>query len=256
MVEVRGLSWWEELDSRSQIRSRVAETQAKSGKHGLQHHHPLEFSEFHHLVEIFTENLASWREDEPLTISDFQNLLSQSTTIDELKSELKKRTEKKSYWNTVFSPFFDNEEEWTTAAKSLTEWVIPLRNKVMHHRPIRRYEFERLQKENHTVLNALKAKRRVLKPEEKTELRNEAQILSQSLRYELERNRSLHDILQRQRQELAEAFSLPTRLLREIQKASRIEETRKIIEEVALRPTREIQKASEAFFEPFTKKKK
>jgi len=264
---MRGLSWWEELDPESQIGNRIAEIQAKSGKHGLQHHHPLEFSEFQHLVEIITGPLPSWREDKSLTVADFQDLLSKSATIDELKSELEKRVEKKSFWDT-FRQFFDNEEEWTIAAKSLTGWVIPLRNKVMHHRPIRQYEFDRLQKEIEIVRKALKAKRRVLKPEERAELQNKTQDLSQSLRHELEQIRSFHDILQRQRQDLAKVFSLPAQALHEMQKALRIKETQMM--EEALRPIRDMQKMSEevlrsirdaqevpkALFEPFTKKKK
>jgi hypothetical protein len=74
MVEVLGFSWWEKLGMES-VRRRVSEVGAKRRPTGLPLH-PIEFSEFDHLVEIITGDLASWQADKPLAVADLQDLLS------------------------------------------------------------------------------------------------------------------------------------------------------------------------------------
>jgi hypothetical protein len=190
-----------------------------------------------------------------------------------LKKEIARRIEKKSFWDTVFSQFFENKEQWQEAEQKLTKIIIPLRHRVMHHRLLRLYEFTQLQEASTLVLKSLEAKRRKLKGQEKTELQNKAEALSESLRqnfqgYEqlsqrleevLRPARQFQEIIQRQQEGqkrlIEEALEPTRRTQEEIRKILQpFEDSQRLLEEL-LRPYKEMQQRMEELTHPFSRNK-
>ena len=143
MTQVFGLSWWDRLGVK-QVTDRVADVREKHSSRGLQHHE-IELTEFEHLVLIITADMPSWSDDRALTVGDLQDLLQSCTTIQEVRAQLVRKTEKATIWDHVFSRFFSDADEWKAAKHDLIGTVVQVRHKVMHHRPVWRWELEKLQ---------------------------------------------------------------------------------------------------------------
>lgn len=141
MIENMGFEWWV-LVSDSSLVSRVTELEERSSK-GV-HHHPLEFSEFNHLLELVTTNIQSWEDKRQLTTNDLISLLDNCKKVSDIRDNISQKIAKNSFWDSVFSHYFEDEKAWSGVKEKISKDIIPIRNKVMHHRPIFSYELKRL----------------------------------------------------------------------------------------------------------------
>ncbi|MBW4449853.1 MAG: hypothetical protein KME38_24195 [Spirirestis rafaelensis WJT71-NPBG6] len=133
LTEVCGFDWWDNL-APADIRSKVLSICDKHQEDGTSLD-PLECTQFDDLIAIITAEVSEWSEDKSFSVNDFMELLSNCDSISELKNSLKEKMKKFSFWN-IFSRFFEDIKEWERTKKSMN-FVINVRHKVMHHRPIR-----------------------------------------------------------------------------------------------------------------------
>jgi len=148
MIEVKGFDWWGSiapfLDDQG-IQDSVQKIEGRIGETASALHHPLELMLFEDLIHIVTGSIQHWPTDKPLSADDFLEILSGCSSLDDLRKELKEKTRKVSLWNEVFALYFDDVNKWAETAKNLNAFVIPIRNKVMHHRPMHLWELQKLQ---------------------------------------------------------------------------------------------------------------
>jgi len=190
MTEVKGFDWWDSMTPPS-IRTRVLEVEKKSGNLSAIHH-PLEFTDFDHLVRIITGSVQEWTEDRPLSVADLLEILSDGRSIEEVRVKLAGKIRRISLWDTVFARYFEQADRWSELEKDITGFVIPARNKVMHHRPMRLYELRELSRIEESI--------RVLLISAKTELSQKERIEARRISIDF------IDVIRRQQEEWARAL--------------------------------------------------
>lgn len=185
MVEVLGFNWWNAFVPEN-IREKVKEVEKKAGEYQAKFHHPLEFTLFEDLIKIVTVDFQTWSDRRTITFSDLAELLSTCNSVEEIRTELENRRKVISFWGDVFSSYFDDKEAWTQLKKRIEGRVIPLRNKVMHHRVMREYELEQLKECRDEVNRVISlAKSELSDPEIKEALQN-AKIVLEGLRFQID----------------------------------------------------------------------
>jgi hypothetical protein len=163
IVEVLGFEWWTSLGE-VEIPGIDA---AKSELYKT--HHPLECAQFDDLLEIVTTEVAQWRADRPLSQADLLELLAEAETIEEVKENLKRKGEAFSFWDNVFARYFEDEQKWKRIRKELG-FIIGVRHKVMHHRPIHYGELEELKRKKEELIGLLASARSRLSDQERVEI--------------------------------------------------------------------------------------
>ena len=172
LVDVIGFNWLDKVVPKG-LRKKIKETESKSGKLQGKLHHPVEFMMFDDLIDMVTTNFQAWSDDYVLTASDLTGILSSCNTIQEFKSEIEKRRKRISLWDNVFANYFDNKEAWSQLKETIESKIIPIRNKVMHHRLMRIYELRQVsdcRNEIHIIIDSAKPK---LSEIERQEAKNE-----------------------------------------------------------------------------------
>jgi hypothetical protein len=171
MIEVGGFAWWDSVApslTTQEIQDGVKHVEKQIGS-ASEFHHPLELALFEHLVLIVTSSTQAWPSTKSLTIEELAELLADCWSIEELKAALLERTREVSLWDQVFARYFENVEDWKNLAHTLRDFVIPLRNKVMHHRPVFRYELRKLVETDQTVTMLLASAVTELSQEDRSE---------------------------------------------------------------------------------------
>ncbi|WP_103665011.1 hypothetical protein [Gracilimonas amylolytica] len=154
MIEVVGFNWWDRLIP-DKLKERAEEIAKSSNKKEEELHHPVEFTMFSGLIEIVTGKFTQWPKNKSLTVSDLEELLLKKNSMDELRIDLAEKSKTVSIWDDVFSKYFDDQKTWIELEDELTDRVIPIRNKVMHHRLLRIYEVKELKKHRTKLLGVL-----------------------------------------------------------------------------------------------------
>jgi hypothetical protein len=180
MVQVLGFDWWDRIGL-GNVQARVNEI-AQKNKASVVRHHPIEYTDFEHLLLIVTGHLAHWQEDRPVTAGELLDLLTGSANLDEVKRTLQDRTEKRSLWDSVFAYYFADQEHWTNVKKELLGPVIKLRNAVMHHRPVLCHEVEQLARFEDEILEVLATRKREVALAEREEVQAAAESVVGSVR--------------------------------------------------------------------------
>ena len=134
IAEIWGFNWWSSHPPEN-IAQRINRTYTQNNQYSRLH--PLECATFEDLIGIFTAKLPSWQNDQTLTVNDLSELLNNCDSVEEIKEYLQEKTQERSYWNNVFSKYFDDSQEWKQIEKDLNTYILRERNKVMHHRPMR-----------------------------------------------------------------------------------------------------------------------
>ena len=174
MTEIIGFDWWDSITpflTEQGIREGVQRVESTIGKASSAIHHPLELLLFDQLIPIITGSIQPWPADKPLSVVDLTEVLADCTSIEEVQGKLAEKTREIYLWDEVFVRYFENPDEWKNLAASLTEFVIPVRNKVMHHRPMHRWQLQRLEETEHVVDTLLASARTELPEEERAEAR-------------------------------------------------------------------------------------
>jgi len=148
MIEVKGFDWWDSiapfLDGQ-RIQDGVQKIEGRIGKTASALHHPLELTLFEDLIRIVTGSIQYWPTGKPLSADDLLEILPNCSSLDDLQKKLLEKTRKISLWNEVFARYFDDVGKWKEIEEDLTNLVIPVRHKVMHHRPMHLWELQKLQ---------------------------------------------------------------------------------------------------------------
>ncbi|WP_414548517.1 hypothetical protein [Anabaena sp. CCY 0017] len=162
-VEDLDFEWWETVANPT-LQQKAENIRSKSHEYGVPLH-PLECTFFEDLVEIIESKISKISETKPLYIIDLIELLSRCSSIKKFKSELKLSIEKVSYWDRIFSRYFQDEKQWKSIKSSL-RFIINERNKVMHHRPISLNAIETLSKKQQEIFSILDTVKTELTEEE------------------------------------------------------------------------------------------
>lgn len=183
-----GIDWLTMVDD-ARISSRVLATIQK-GQSAI-YQHPVEFTELDHLLEIVTLDLAAWAEQRSITADDLLSLLEVGTDLKDIRATLAQRMKKRSFWDVVFSPFFDDLPSWQSWKSRWKKEVIGLRNRVMHHRPVFDWEIDKLRVTAVEFTTLLSQHRKRLSMKDTESIRQSAQELMATFQF----RRDLHEAL-------------------------------------------------------------
>lgn len=255
MTEVIGFDWWDSMTPPS-VRARASEVEKKSGRLAAIHH-PLEFTDLDHLVQIVTGSVQDWSEDKHLSTADLVEILSDCRSIDEVQAKLAEKMRRISPWDTVFARYFKEADQWNELVKSIKRSVTPARNKVMHHRPMRLYELRELSCVEESVRALLASAKTELSHKERVEARRISTDLIDVIRRQQEEWARAMESIQRQQQEWAHAMLEPIRRQQE-EWARALEPTRGLQEQMAraLEPYQRLQEQMARALEPYQRLQK
>ena len=147
MTEIVGFDWWETMVPRG-VRKRVGEVQDKP-QTKERSDHPLALTYLYDLMTFVTGSIRRWSEDRAIFPADLADLLSECSSIDELREKLTEKTRSVSLWDEVFARYYPDEQQkqqWSELKKTIAETVVPIRDRVMHHRPVFHWELEELER--------------------------------------------------------------------------------------------------------------
>ncbi len=172
MIEVKGFNWWDSLApffTKQIVPDKVKYIEKQIGKTKASHHHAVELMYFTDLLYIVTASTQYWPAGKPLSADDLLKILSDCSSLDDLRGKLAEKTRKISIWNEVFARYFDDINKWVDTAKTLTDFVIDVRNKVMHHRPMHLWELQKLQETGQSLDTLLASAATKLSEEERAQ---------------------------------------------------------------------------------------
>jgi hypothetical protein len=169
LIEVCGFDWGNNLAS-ANIRENVRKVKNEADGTFLDF---LECTQFNDLIEIITQEVSEWTETKRLYVTDIQELRSSCKSLADFDNKLEQKTKKFSFWNNVFSRYFQDRKQWEQIKKSIKEIVIPERHKVMHHRPIRLSAITELLDKKSELFDLLDAAKSKLSEQERTEARQD-----------------------------------------------------------------------------------
>jgi len=154
MIEVKGFDWWYAITpflTDQGIRDEVQKIEKQMGKASSALHHPLELTLFDGLIRIVTASIQYWPTGKPLSVDDLMEILSDCSSLQDLQKKLAEKTRKVSLWDKVFARYFDDVDEWKQLTNTLNGFVIPVRNQVMHHRPMFLWQLQKLQETRQSI---------------------------------------------------------------------------------------------------------
>jgi len=154
MIDSLGIDWWSEIDDSSDLYQRTHEVQGKHSPSGYPAR-MLDFSHFSDLVDLLTMNRAHRSRDEPISVGELLEWSEEFGSLDKLHAHLKDETREQNLWDDVFGEFFENKSVWSDLRQDLEDRVIPTRHAVMHHRPIRLWEYRELTEYSERFHNVL-----------------------------------------------------------------------------------------------------
>lgn len=160
LTNVFGFAWWNSLGS-IEIPGIQDATHRKS-------HHPLELMTIDELIKFVTFENSAWHLDTAIQVKDIAAILDASTDFTEFKTAISSKYQKVSLWSLVFEKYLgENAPKWLTIRDKDLKFIIDLRNKVMHHRPVFCSELKVLEEKRNNLLQLLAAAPVQLSPEEK-----------------------------------------------------------------------------------------
>ena len=172
IVEVLGFEWWTSL---GEVQIPGIDTSDKRKAKLYETHHPLELVQFDDLVRTMRTQVVQWEVDRTLSSADLLELLTESKTTEEIRTKLERKLERFSLWDDVFAHYFEDTQEWSDFRKEL-DWIISVRHKVMHHRPVHYGELKTLHKKKNE-LSTLLASKSPLSEQELMEIQQSARNL-------------------------------------------------------------------------------
>ena len=177
IVDIWGFNWWNSHPP-EKIAQKTEEIYARNNKHFLLH--PLECTTFESLIAIVMAKLPNWQNDQTLTVNDLSKLLEECSSVEDIKNCLQEKTKKHSYWDNVFSQYFEDVEKWNKLEKDLKGLIIEQRNTVMHHRPMRFSMIHVLSKKRDEIIKLIDSAKPELPDEQRIEVKQEIQEMEMS----------------------------------------------------------------------------
>lgn len=185
MINVLGFDWWNAFIYEN-IRERVRDIETRAGKYQVKFHHPIEFTFFEDLIVIFTAKFQAWSSDQTITVSNLCELLSTCNSVEEIQKEVESRRKVVSFWDDVFSDYFDDKNSWSQLKKDIEKTIIPIRNKVMHHRLMRTYELQKLEEFRDELRRVLGLAKSTLSDAELEGVKSSIKIITDKLKPQLD----------------------------------------------------------------------
>jgi hypothetical protein len=134
LAEILGFDWW--VHSVPEKINKVTSDRYSNSRKDQISPHYLECTLFDDLIKLITINYCEFQDNLSFTNKEFDQLLQDCYSFDDLKLKWNQRKKVLSYWE-IFSKYFNDRKQWDDLKKELENFVINVRNKVMHHRPIR-----------------------------------------------------------------------------------------------------------------------
>jgi DNA-binding phage protein len=176
LIEVCGFDWWHNL-APANIRDNIRKVQNESDGTFLNF---LECTQFNDLIEIITQEVSEWTENKRLSVTDIQELRSNCKSLADFDNKLKQKTKKFSFWNNVFSRYFQDRRQWEQIKKSIKD-VITERHKVMHHRPISLSAITDLLNKKREIFTLLDSAKPKLSEQERIEVRQDIEDIRDTI---------------------------------------------------------------------------
>ncbi len=117
MIDVVGFDWWNSFIT-GKLREKVEKTESKA-RNQVKFHHSIEFTFFEDLISVVTTKFQAWTDEKNVTAVDLYELLSTCSSIEDIHQEIKSRRKIVSFWDDVFSDYFDDKNSWTQLEKTL-----------------------------------------------------------------------------------------------------------------------------------------
>jgi len=184
MVEVSGFDWWHKYLESHAIGEKVKKTE-KAGNKQAKSSHQVELTFFDDLLGIVTAECQIWNDEKSFTVADFHDLLSKCNSIEDMQKEVESRRKKISLWDDVFSNYFDDKKNWIKCKETIKKEIIPIRNKVMHHQLIHRYELKKVEECRGHIKRVLGSSKNKLSDRELEELQPNIKIITDELQKKL-----------------------------------------------------------------------
>jgi len=197
LVETEGFSWWTTFTPKSStsIREKADSIHEKSKKEKNMAIHPLECTTFENLRDIIDVKISEISDTEQLTVKKFKELLSDCNSIQDVQIKLDKKTREITYWNEVFSHYFE-KKQWDDLKKDLT-YILEVRNKVMHHRPLYYGAVKDLEIRRTEILSILDSAKKELTKEQLQQIKELQQHVTQILtQYQASINKAMESVSQ------------------------------------------------------------
>jgi mRNA interferase RelE/StbE len=183
LAEIWGFDWWEKYtlkdictDKSNKLHARYKNDQIAP--------HPLECTLFENLLEIITADIYEFSPNRPLDFNGFIKMLEDwgCETIHDAKIKSSEKTKNISLWN-LFSRYFEDQEKWEKLRKNLLDdnnknSVVEIRNKVMHHRPVRFCLIQKLEEIKQELINVFDSAKTELSEDERIEEQKDTRRIS------------------------------------------------------------------------------
>jgi hypothetical protein len=180
LAEIWGFDWWEKYTLKDICTDKSNKLHAKY-KNDQIAPHPLECTLFENLLQIITTDIYEFSPNRPLDFNSFIKMLEDWSceTIHDAKIKSREKTKTISLWDS-FSRYFEDQEKWNNLRKIVRDdnnkdCVVEIRNKVMHHRPVRFYLIQKLEQIKQELINVFDSAKTELSEEEIIEIKQEIQ---------------------------------------------------------------------------------
>ncbi|BAQ63893.1 hypothetical protein [Geminocystis sp. NIES-3709] len=180
MINVFGFDWWS-LFIPNNTQKKIQNIENNEIEDYVNLQHPISFSFFDDLIGIFTTKIQKWTPDSPIKVADLDELLSTSNDIKKLRQEIKNRQKTISFWDDVFSYYFEDQDSWKELEKILQNFIIPARNRVMHYRLIALYELNKIKEFRDKLKHIINSAKTKLSDTEKENINMNAKTIIDKL---------------------------------------------------------------------------
>jgi len=189
MIEVNGFDWWDSMTpflTDQGVRDGVQKVEKRMRKASSVLHHQLELTLFEDLIRIMTGSIQYWSPGKPVSVDDLLEILTDCSSLEDLQKKLAEKTRKVSLWDEVFARYFYDVDKWKELTKTFTSFVIDVRNKVMHHRPMHLWELRKLQETKQSLDTLLASAVAELSEQGRAEARKVSEEWSRALAHTLD----------------------------------------------------------------------
>jgi hypothetical protein len=172
LAEILGFDWW--VHSVPEKINKVTSDRYSNSRKDQIAPHYLECTLFDDLIKLITINYCEFQDNLSFTNKEFDQLLQDCYSFDDLKLKWNQRKKILSYWE-IFSKYFNDRKQWDDLKKELENFVINVRNKAMHHRPIRLCVIKKLDEIKEELIKVFDSAKSELSEEEIIEAKQEIQ---------------------------------------------------------------------------------
>ncbi|MCK4393358.1 hypothetical protein KAX17_10680 [Candidatus Bipolaricaulota bacterium] len=175
MTDVAGDDWWNSwsppgVDEKAVMRKATGAND-----------HQIELVDFTDLLTLMTAQIQDWPDDYKLSAKDIADIIGGNADFEMFKAQLSKRLMKRSAWDDIFLPYITDSASWEEMKDELVSIIIPIRHRVMHHRPTHLYHLEKVKGHSRRLRKHLEHSRRTIDEKQRRELQELSHEMTQTL---------------------------------------------------------------------------